>query len=120
MRTPFFLTIFFQLTCFSVSALAATAGQFDHYDPAWLNEYALAQVRQGSLGTARIMLERAVRLAPYDVRFRENLRILRAQMDGKYAPVPDPNPASPNKNVPQTTVQKTTVSPDIPPVWESK
>ncbi len=115
MRAPFFLAIFLQLTCFSVSALAATAGQFDHYNPAWLNEYALIQVRQGNLRTARIMLERAVRLAPYDAKIGENLRILRAQMNGKYARVPEPN-----KNVPQTTVQKATVFPDIPPAWKSK
>ncbi len=120
MRAPFLLAIFLQLTCYSVSALAATAGQFDHYDPTWLNEYALIQVRKGNLRTARIMLERAVRLAPYDARIGENLRILRAQMDGKYARVPDPNTPSANKNVLQTTVQTTTVSPDIPPVWKSK
>lgn len=120
MRAPFLLAIFLQLTCFSVSALAATAGQFDHDDPAWLNEYALAQVRQGNLGTARIMLERAVRLAPYDARIGENLRILRAQIDGKYAPVSDPNTPSPTKNVPQTTIQKTTISPDIQPLWKAK
>lgn len=120
MRAPFLLGIFLQLACSSVSAWAASAGQYNHYDPVWLNEYALTQVRQGNLGTARIMLERAVRLDPYDARIGENLRILRAQMDRKYAPVPDPNAPSPIKTVPQTAIQKATISPDIPPLWKAK
>lgn len=74
---------------------AAATLRYDHYNPAVLNEYALKKIREGDLGTAAILLERAVQLAPYEERIRQNLAALRAWQGGKAAP------AAPVKEMPE-------------------
>lgn len=59
--------------------------RYDHYHPVVLNEYALRKIREGDLGTAAILLERAVQLAPHDEYIRQNLATLRAWQDGRPA-----------------------------------
>jgi Flp pilus assembly protein TadD len=87
-----------------LAALAAPGAHadpvpFDPYDPVRLNERAVERVRSGDLAGARILLERAARLAPFDARVTENLRTLRAHEAGERAPLaavtPPPAPASP-------------------------
>lgn len=51
---------------------------FDHYNPVLLNEQALGLARNGNTASARILLERALRIAPHDERIRHNLDNLRA------------------------------------------
>lgn len=48
-----------------------------HYDPAYLNEAAIAALATGERGTAAILLERAAVLAPQDALIRDNLAALR-------------------------------------------
>ncbi len=79
------VTTFTLLTCL---ILPRNAAAFDHYNPIALNESAAAYIRAGDLSTARILLERAVRLAPHDERILSNLRELNAQMEG--TPLADP------------------------------
>lgn len=67
------------LACLSFTP---SASAFDHYNPVALNESAVERIRDGDLGTARILLERAARLAPHNERILRNLRELKAQMDG--------------------------------------
>ncbi len=76
------------------SAAAADGGalRFDHYNPLLLNEHAVRKARDGDIGTALILLERAVQIAPYDARIRRNLESLRAWQAGK--PMPDATPAA--------------------------
>lgn len=62
---------------------AAPAMRYDHFNPVALNEFALQKVRDGDVGSALILLERANLLAPHDARIRRNLDMLRAQRDGK-------------------------------------
>lgn len=58
---------------------APAAGlRHEHYDPAYLNEEALAALAAGDRGTARILLERAAVLAPRNVVVRENLEVVRS------------------------------------------
>lgn len=54
--------------------------KYDHYDPLVLSEYAKAEISEGHLGAARIMLERAALLAPENPMILRNLRRLREQM----------------------------------------
>lgn len=60
--------------------------RFDPLNPAMLNEAAMQHIRDGDVGTAAILLERAVLLAPYDKRIRQNLQTLRAWQSGKPMP----------------------------------
>jgi hypothetical protein len=70
--------------------------RLDHYNPVALNELALAKMAAGDTGTATILLERAVLLAPYDARIRRNLELLRASQDSKSAAMPaQPAPVPP-------------------------
>lgn len=64
---------------------AAATLRYDHYNPVVLNEYALQKIREGDLGTAAILLERAVQLAPHEERIRQNLAALRAWQNGRPA-----------------------------------
>ncbi|MHB9118820.1 MAG: hypothetical protein ACYC2R_11180 [Burkholderiales bacterium] len=80
----------FALLAYLMPPLDAAA--FDHYKPIALNESAAAYIRDGDLSTARILLERAVRLAPHDERILRNLRELTAQMEG--TPLANPPKAS--------------------------
>lgn len=49
---------------------------YDHFDPVTLNEYAMAMLKAGDRTTALILLQRAVRLAPFDSRIAANLKVL--------------------------------------------
>ncbi|HEY5800154.1 MAG TPA: hypothetical protein VIT92_08030 [Burkholderiaceae bacterium] len=55
----------------------------DPYNPYALNEQAMQAVRDGKLGLARILLERAVVIAPHDARLRRNLDALRDHQEGR-------------------------------------
>jgi hypothetical protein len=72
----------------TVLAAEPQTARFDHYNPVALNELALAKIAAGDTGTAAILLERAVLLAPYDARIRRNLELLRASQTGKSAAMP--------------------------------
>lgn len=68
--------------CFSLP-VAATAPQglpetFDHYHPGRLNQTAVERLRAGDAATARILLERAALLAPFEPSIAANLAELRA------------------------------------------
>ena len=95
---------------------AATAGEesprpaFDHYDAVLLNEFAIGSVRQGDLATAGILLERAARLAPHDVRIRRNLLELRAYRSGTAAPPDAPSPSARQGSGPEIPAEP-------PPLW---
>ena len=71
-----------------LASLATTvdATEFDHYDPIALDESATAAMHEGDLTTARILLERAALLSPYDRRLQHKLQQLKARMDGTPAP----------------------------------
>lgn len=60
----------------------ATAAPRDHYDPASLNDAAVAAWSKGERGTARILLERAAVLAPQDARIRGNLGVVKGADNG--------------------------------------
>jgi hypothetical protein len=75
------------LTPLALHAAEAPAS-LDHTSPAALNERALREMEQGNGGTAVLLLERAVLLAPYDARIRRNLDIVKAWQAGRPAPAP--------------------------------
>jgi hypothetical protein len=53
----------------------------EHYDPAYLNQSAMAALAVGDRSTALILLERAARLAPHDQQILDNLAVLRNHPD---------------------------------------
>ncbi|MFI4939390.1 MAG: tetratricopeptide repeat protein [Burkholderiales bacterium] len=61
---------------------------YDHANPYVLNEFALQKVKAGDIGTAVILLERAVSIAPYDARIRRNLDVVHTLQSGKAATQP--------------------------------
>lgn len=69
------------LTAFGPAAWGQEPLSPDPFDPVSLNEQALASVAAGDLGGARILLERAARLAPHDPRILDNLRLLSEEME---------------------------------------
>lgn len=95
---------------------------FEHYDPIALNESAIAYIREGNLGTALILLERAARLDPYNERILSNLRELKAQMKGTPLAIP-----AKNLNFPaETSSEESKVNSDNqtlrepPDIWKTK
>ena len=76
--------LFASATLLAAQGMHAAEGlpRFDHYDPVVLNEHALDRISKGEVGTAAILLERAVLLAPHDTRIRRNLETLRATQAG--------------------------------------
>ena len=76
--------LFSSATLLAADGMHAAEGlpRFDHYDPVVLNEHALDKIGKGEVGTAAILLERAVLLAPHDTRIRRNLETLRATQAG--------------------------------------
>jgi hypothetical protein len=84
------ITLLFAFLLPAVFAAAAGAqeppARFDHYDPVSLNEMAMQKVREGDTGTAVLLLERAVLLAPHEGAIRRNLDLLKAWRDGKPLP----------------------------------
>ena len=59
------------------AAADASSLRYDHGNPLVLNEFAVRMAKQGDIGSAIILLERAVLLAPHDARLRRNLDALR-------------------------------------------
>lgn len=102
----------------SISVKADDMFTLSHYNPTALNEYAASQVSSGDLGTARIMLERAARIAPYNPRIVENLNALKAQMAKQSGTAPKIQTTS-SLNTPRITMQFAH-SPEIPPLWPAK
>lgn len=83
MRPAPFLAV---LAAFAAPGALAGSVPSDPYDPVLLNERAVGLVRAGDLAGARILLERAARLAPFDEIVKGNLRTLRAFEAGERAP----------------------------------
>ena len=80
-----------QLAC--SSQLPSAGASREHYDPAYLNEAAIAALAIGERGTAMILLERAAVLAPRNALIRGNLMAL--QRGGAIRVLPAiPAPAS--------------------------
>ncbi len=65
------------LQCACSAQMLPAGVRREHYDPAYLNEAAVAALVAGDRGTAAILLERAAVLAPQDTLIRENLAALR-------------------------------------------
>ena len=106
----------------ALAARGALAGPapFDPYDPVPLNERAAERVRAGDLAGARIFLERAARLAPFDARVTENLRTLRAYEAGERAPRADaaPQPARAQPAAPPAPAKAAApVAAEPPALW---
>lgn len=112
MRAHLFASLF-------ATTAVSTALAYDHYDPASLNELAQERMRQGDLMTACILLHRAVRLAPYDVRTVANMRVLEAHLAGAPAP---PTTAAPPAAQPPVAPQRTPaeIPPAPPALWAPK
>jgi hypothetical protein len=85
----------------SLIASSAMSGALavEHYDLAALNDQALESLERGDVMTACILLHRAVRLAPYDARTADNVRVLEAHLAGVPPPASTPavSPAAPAK-----------------------
>ena len=86
---------------------------YDHYDPVALDQLARERLRLGETMTARILLERAARLAPYDRRVARNLEELEASPAAAIAP---------RASLRLTTVLGTApdIPPEPPPLWPAK
>lgn len=72
--------LFVCLCLLANSAYAGALPEFDHHDPAALNEAALQLLKVGAGGTALILLERASVLQPAEPTIRANLAALRAYL----------------------------------------
>ena len=96
----------------SLTSLAVLAGP-DAYDPVVLNESAMEAIREGDLATARILLERAARIAPYDARIVRNLRALEAHRAGVLLPDETAPPAT-------RLAPRPRVPPEPPALWPPK
>ena len=85
----------------------------DHYDPAYLNEAAVAAWSKGERGTALILLERAAVIAPQDRRILDNLETLRNAGSRavlmRYGPLPEGKVAPSSKQA--SAVEKATAPP---------
>ena len=87
----------------------------DHYDPAYLNEAAVAAWSRGERGAALILLERAAVIAPQDRHILENLEAVRKAGSRavlmRYAPLPEGGVAAPLNDA--SAVEKAT-TPETP------
>ena len=97
---------------------------YDPVNPVSLNEFAMQRVRDGDLGTALIMLERAALIAPYDPRIQANLHALRDLKAGKPLNIVSNPPAKEGEAAPlkTNTAEGTPVTSDAPafPLWPGK
>lgn len=91
-RLPLFFVSLLSVL-FTAAAGAQEPPRFDHYDPASLNELALKKVKEGDTGTALLLLERAILLAPHETAIRRNLEMLQAWKEG--TPLPPDTPVAP-------------------------
>jgi hypothetical protein len=86
---------------------------YDHYDPLALDQCARERLSEGDATTARILVARAARLAPYDRRVARNLEDLAAGATPGIAP-----PAAPRPAVPQSRARD--ILPEPPRLWPAK
>ena len=93
---------------------------FDHYDPIALNESAVASVREGDHTSAWILLERASRLAPHDVRIERNLAVLRAYREGKVPAPEGPLSLRETRGEANTGSVVGDLLSEPPPIWTAK
>lgn len=89
---------------------------YDHYDPLILNEHALRLIRQGDADTAKILLQRAVRLMPDNQTILYNLQLL----EGKVSDVSETPPQSALATPPQTPPAQSRLPPEPPALWPEK
>lgn len=115
--------LFLLLTSLLLLVVAAATGaqeppgRLDHYDPVSLNEMAMKKVREGDTGTAMLLLQRAVLLAPHESAIRRNLEMLQAWQAGQ--PLPSDAPPAPGatKALP---VDAADASPPPFPLWPKR
>jgi hypothetical protein len=95
---------------------------YDHANPYVLNEFALQKVRAGDIGTAVILLERAVLIAPYDARIQRNLDVLHTLQAGKTAPHPLQSVQQERGIAPETAPASAKLETGLPaiPLWKLK
>lgn len=92
---------------------AETRLHYDHYDPLILNEHAVRLLREGDDGTAEILLQRALRLAPGNRVIRHNLQLLEGS-DTQQAPEPPQSTAAMPQAAPSGLL------PEPPAPWPEK
>lgn len=96
--------------------LAACAAPGDHYHPLALNEAAMEHLAKGDVATARILLERAARIAPHDSRIIANRDALAALPGGATPQVRIGQSAA---AAPAPAAVPLAVTP-VPPIWPAK
>jgi hypothetical protein len=102
--------------------VAPTPSSLPHFDPTnpiILNEYAVQKALAGDISTAIILLKRALLIAPYDVRIRRNLDVLRALQAGNSAELPA-TIAPPEENAPSQPDKVTDDGLPKVPLWPPK
>jgi hypothetical protein len=99
-------------------AMTLKAEAFDHYDPTTLDASATAALQAGDESTARILLERAVLLAPHDGRLRRKLNQLKARQEGRVA-VADAD-ADAAEATSAGSRDNPRLLPEPPPIWPLK
>lgn len=112
------------MSCWTVAAVLCAGGcagstsaglgppeDLDPSNPFVLNELAAGSLKRGDLDSARVLLERAARLAPHDPRISANLIVVRAA--GRGTPPNGPNPIAPDPNAPASALA------EPPRIWES-
>ena len=118
-----------QIACStSTSTKVVPVVRREHYDPAYLNEAAIAALAAGDRGTATILLERAAVLAPGDALIRDNLAALRQggavrMMPTRSAPAPIPMPVPVPVQLPEApSTAGRAIEPALPAmgIWPSK
>ena len=117
-------------TPLGTSLLRITPAPRDHYDPAFLNEAAVAAWSKGERGTARILLERAAVIAPQDGRILHNLETARQagsqavlMHDVQSAPTSAQSPPVPVTATGKTVPVVPATAPPSPPeigIWPPK
>jgi Flp pilus assembly protein TadD len=108
------------LSCRFAAAEVPSAQRFDHTNPVHLNELALQKVKQGELGTAIILLERASLLAPHEARIQRNLQVLRAWQNGNRLDPRDDSRAAAVAGIQSPTNDLEVSSVPAYPLWSRK
>jgi hypothetical protein len=94
----------------------------EHYDPAYLNQSAMAALAVDDRSTALILLERAARLAPHDQQILDNLAVLKNHPDlpvrsiVPYKAIPQAMTIGKPLNQPSTGSPSERVAPEPPPI----
>lgn len=94
---------------------------YDHDDPILLNEFAIKHLQQGNTRTAKILLQRAIRLAPHNEIILQNLQLVKkrggAYLVESVASVPTIAAASNDK---LQQVELTPLPSEPPALWPEK